>query len=470
MESVKKNYIFQVSYQILNMLLPFVTSPYISRILGAENLGIYSYTYSVANIFILFINLGIEKYGSRMIAAAKENKNFLNKVFSELLILKIILGILVTVLYLIINHFILKYKLLFGIQTFLLLGATIDINWFFWGIEKFKITVIRNFVFKLCTVLCIFLFVRAKDDLWIYITIMALGTLISQSLVWFVLRQYVCIKRVKCSDSLVHLKPLMILFTGILAQSAYTYIDKIMLGSLGSMEQLGFCDNAYKIVSFPMGMITSLGVVMLPRMTMLYNNHSIEKASKYISSSMHFVLVLAFGMAGGMAAIGEDFSIVFLGESFATSGRIVAVISPIVLFMSWSDVVRNQYLIPKGLDKEYTTAIIIGAIINVVSNALLIPKIGAFGAAIGTVLSYFSIAVYQTYVTRKELPYRQFIQLIIPLFLFSMIMFFCVNAFGKWYENISVIGIIIQVCIGIVVYGTLVLVYLFLCSKAKGEH
>ena len=209
---------------------------------------------------------------------------------------------------------------------------------------------------------------------------------------------------------------------------------------------------------------------MLPRMTMLYNNHSIEKASKYISSSMHFVLVLAFGMAGGMAAIGEDFSIVFLGESFATSGRIVAVISPIVLFMSWSDVVRNQYLIPKGLDKEYTTAIIIGAIINVVSNALLIPKIGAFGAAIGTVLSYFSIAVYQTYVTRKELPYRQFIQLIIPLFLFSMIMFFCVNAFGKWYENISVIGIIIQVCIGIVVYGTLVLVYLFLCSKAKGEH
>ena len=98
MESVKKNYIFQVSYQILNMLLPFVTSPYISRILGAENLGIYSYTYSVANIFILFINLGIEKYGSRMIAAAKENKNFLNKVFSELLILKIILGILVTVL------------------------------------------------------------------------------------------------------------------------------------------------------------------------------------------------------------------------------------------------------------------------------------------------------------------------------------------------------------------------------------
>ena len=157
MESVKKNYIFQVSYQILNMLLPFVTSPYISRILGAENLGIYSYTYSVANIFILFINLGIEKYGSRMIAAAKENKNFLNKVFSELLILKIILGILVTVLYLIINHFILKYKLLFGIQTFLLLGATIDINWFFWGIEKFKITVIRNFVFKLCTVLCVFL-------------------------------------------------------------------------------------------------------------------------------------------------------------------------------------------------------------------------------------------------------------------------------------------------------------------------
>lgn len=470
MESVKKNYAFQMSYQILNMFLPFVTSPYISRILGAENLGIYSYTYSIANIFILFINLGIEKYGSRMIAAAKGDKNYLSTVFSELLMLKIILGILVTILYFIINYFCFKHKLLFGIQTFLLLGAIIDINWFFWGIEKFKITVIRNFIFKLCTVIFVFLFVRSSDDLWIYITIMALGTLISQSLVWFFLHQYVSIKKIKFSNSFVHLKPLMILFTGILAQSAYTYIDKIMLGALGSMEQLGFCDNAYKIVSFPMGMITSLGVVMLPRMTMLYSNHSLEKASKYISYSMHFVLILAFGMAGGMAAIGKDFSIIFWGEPFAMSGKIVAVISPIVLFMSWSDVVRNQYLIPKGLDKEYTTAIIFGAIINVVFNALLIPKIGAFGAAIGTILSYFSIAAYQTYVTRKELPYRQFMQMIVPLFIFSLIMFFCVNAFKKWYNNISIISIIMQVCVGIVVYGILVLVYLFLYNRIKGEQ
>ncbi|ALS18153.1 flippase [Clostridium butyricum] len=466
MESIRKNYAFQIAYQILNMCIPFITSPYISRVLGAENLGIYSYTYSIANIFIIFINLGIEKYGSRTIAMVKSDRQKLNYVFSELLFIRIILGTITILLYAIGILMFFDYKEYFVIQGLLLVGAVIDINWFFFGIEKFKITVTRNFLLKICTVCCIFIFVKNKEDLWKYIVVIALGTVISQSAIWIVVKNYVSIVKIKKTDLIPHIKPILILFIAVLAQSAYTYIDKIMIGTLGNMEQLGFCDNAYKIISFPMGVITSLGVVMLPRMSMLYTLNKNEQASYYIKESMKIVMIIACGIVAGMVAVGKDFSIIFWGENFETSGIVVSIISPIVFFMSWSDVIRNQYLIPKKYDKKYTIAIVIGAIVNIILNMLFIPFYGAIGAAIGTVVSYFSIAVYQTFATRKELPYLSFIKDIVPFFIFSIIMITCVQLTKNILGTVTIVGLLIQIIVGILVYGILVLIYMILKKDA----
>ena len=314
MESIKKNYVFQLAYQILNMCLPFVTSPYISRVLGAEALGIYSYTYSISNIFILFINLGIEKYGSRSIAIAKQDQRKLNEVFTELFLLKLIIGISVTAIYIFFVSIYFEYKIFFYIQTLLLFGSVLDINWFFFGIEKFKVTVFRNFVVKIITVSLVFVFVKSIEDLWIYILILSVGTILGQLSVWFVAHRYVSFAKINFAAMLQHIRPLLILFIAILAQSAYTYIDKIMIGKLADMEQLGFCENAYKIISFPMGIITSIGTVMLPRMSALYRSDKQEKAQKYISSTMYLAMILACAMMAGITAVGTDFSIIFWGR------------------------------------------------------------------------------------------------------------------------------------------------------------
>lgn len=466
MENIKINYIMQVSYQILNMCLPFITSPYISRILGAEKLGIYSYTYSIANVFILFINLGVEKYGSRTIAEIKDNKTLLNKVFSELLFLRIFLGSITCIIYLVAIIFFFDYKEFFIIQGLLLISAILDINWFFFGMEKFKITVTKNFLIKLGTVSSIFLFVKAKQDLWRYIAVMAIGTLGSQSAVWLVVKRYVSIVQIKFSDMILHIKPLMILFIATLAQSAYTYIDKIMIGALSNMEQLGYCENAYKIVSFPMGIITSFGVVMLPRMAMLYKSND-KKIELYIHHSLHLVMIVAFGIFAGMIIIGRNFSVLFWGTDFIISGEIVSIISPIVLFMSWSDIIRNLYLIPKKYDKEYTTAIILGAIFNIVFNALLIPKLGAYGAAISTIFSYLSIAFYQTWVTRKELPYTKFFKEILPYIGISIITIGSVNLIiAQLTTTNALIILIVQILLGVIFYGGM---SLFLLIIRKDE-
>ena len=450
------------------MLLPFVTSPYISRVLGAENLGIYSYTYSIVNVFVLFINLGIEKYGSRLVATVRDDREKLDEVFSQIFTFKLILGGIVITIFEIVITIAFNYKLYFFIQGALLLSAMLDSNWFFFGIEKFKITVIRNFVFKIITVCNVFLFVKTENDLWLYVTIVSFGSAISQCAVLSFLKKYVTLRKVTIKGAFKHLKPSMILFVAVLANSAYTYVDKIMIGAMATMEELGFCENAYKVISFPMGVITSLGVVMLPRMSKLYNLNDEEKANSYIKTSMEVVLILSIGMMFGISAISKDFATWFWGMEFEKSGQIIAFISPIVVFMSISDVIRNQYLIPRNKDKEYTLAIIIGATVNFGLNALLIPRNGAIGAAIATVFSYLSIMLYQMYVTRNEIPYISFLKNVSCYLIAGIMMYMLVMYIGTILEVTVFWKLIIQVSLGMIMYGILVVLILFMRLSRNG--
>ena len=462
MQTIKRNYILQLCYQVLNMVLPFVTSPYISRVLGAENLGIYSYTFSIANLFVLFINLGIEKYGTRAIAIRKNNKNDLEQTFSELLFLKCIIGVFVTLTYFGAVVLIFDYKIYFVIQGALLISSILDINWFFFGIEQFKITVTRNFIFKITSVILVFLFVKTKEDLVIYCIIMSLGTALSQTAVWSVLRKYIRIKRVSLCQIASHLKPLIILFVAILAQSAYTYIDKIMIGTLSSMTHLGFCENAYKVIAFPMGVITSFGMVMLPRMSILFENDS-SLADLYLQKSMYIISILSIGMAAGMFGIGEDFAVLFWGQSFATSGTIIKIIAPMVVFMAMADVLRNQLLIPKARDKDYTIAVIVGAMVNLLSNYLLIPRYESYGAAIGSVISYFFILVYQIIATRKELHYISFFIDMLPYSINATLMVLVLRFVSIAINNhLSWFTLLIKILVGVVVYCALSIIWLII--------
>ena len=89
-KSITKNYLYNLIYQVLILILPLITAPYISRVLGAENIGIYSYTTSLSAYFILFGSLGIALYGQREIAYKQNDKKEYSKIFWEVLILRFI--------------------------------------------------------------------------------------------------------------------------------------------------------------------------------------------------------------------------------------------------------------------------------------------------------------------------------------------------------------------------------------------
>ena len=459
MSSTKRNYAYQIFYQILISILPFITSPYISRVLGADSIGVYSYTYSVITYFKIFAALGIANYGNRAIAKAKNNKDELNKTFSSLFALHSLLSLLVIAVYLVYwKVFVSEYKIIALIQCFYLLGELCDINWFYFGMEKFKLTVTRNSILKIVTVIAIFIFVQDRNDLWKYVFIMALGTFLSTSVVLLLAPRYVKFVKFSLQDMLRHVKPMLVLFFAVIAISIFSYMDKIMIASLSNYSELGYYENAWKMIEFPVGFITALGTVMLPKITNLLTQGDNDRAEHYIYESMRFSLFAGIAIAFGIAGISKEFSVVFWGEGFEVSGTLMAVLSVTIVIMSFNSVIRSQYLIPRERDKIYLAAVWVGAVVNFIVNYLLIPQYGSLGAAIGTILAYMAIFLVQTVSVSKKLPIVAYFIPNIPYAIFGVVMFVVVRIIGN-AMGYSVLTIAVEVVSGVAVFVGLSLGY-----------
>lgn len=466
--SLKKNFAYQTAYQLLIILLPFITSPYLSRVIGAQGLGEYSYSYSVAYYFSLFILLGINNHGTREIAKVKNDLKKRSEVFLSLYCIQAIMGIIVFLLYYFTQVYGNDDALLSKIQLLYVLSAFLDINWFFFGLEKFKITVTRNFVVKLMSVICIFVFVKDVNDTAVYTTIMAFGLLGSQILLWpFVLKE-IKPTLVKKELVLANVKPLLILFIPVVAASIFKYMDKIMLGYMCSKVELAFYDNSEKIMSIPTGLITAVGTVMLPRISSLMNDNDDAKVKTYIRNSLIGSMMAASALAFGLAAIAPTFAPWFWGENFAECGTLIAMISVTVLFLSWANIFRTQYLIPNGMDTVFVKATIYGAIINFVINLMLIKPLGAKGTVIGTVVAEFIVAFYQTIKCRKMLPVRDYFKDSLPYIVMGIFMYGVVYSISRLEIN-STLLLIIEILCGATVYSTMCIVYLLKIKKIKLE-
>lgn len=454
--SIKRNYIYSVLYQMLLIFVPLITAPYLTRVMGAEKLGIYSYTNSVAYYFYLFSMLGISNYGNRSIAAVRDNKENLDKVFSELVIMQVSFGILVVCVYMIyicylyITHSI--YLIPSIIWSAYVVSGLFDINWFFWGIEKFSITVFRNIVIKILTTVGIFTLVRSQDDLYIYIGLISGSFIVSAVVLWPQIYRYVSFKFTKFSAAFSHFSSNFLLFIPVIAVSIYTVMDKIMLGQMSDMQNLGFYDNIQKIMTVPTGLVTALGTVMLPRISNLLVNGKQSDATAYIDMSMQFSSFFSIAIALGLAAIAPTFTIIYFGSEFQGTSFMMELFTITIIFIAWANVVRTQYLIPSGRDKIYIISVCAGAIINVIINFILIPIMDEIGAVIGTICAEISVAIIQTWAVRKELPINVFFKNSI-IFIIPGIMMGTIVRFVGRYLGVTIISLTIQIILGIIVYG-----------------
>ncbi len=456
MTSIKKNFTYNVFYQILTLILPLITAPYVSRVIGAEGQGIYSYTYSIAYYFMLFAMLGLKNYGNREIAKHRDNKEKLSKTFCSIYGLQFITALLSTIVFVIYIIFFSEkqYLLFYLLQLIYLISAFFDISWFFFGLEKFKTTVTRNVIIKIATLACTFLFVKTKNDLNIYIFLMSFSTLASQIALWPFLMKEIKFVRPTLKEIIKHLKPNLILFIPVIAVSIYTIMDKIMLGNMTNMKNVGLFEYGERIVTIPLNIITALGTVMLPRMSNLVAKGDEENTKKYINRSMEFTLFLSIPICLGLMATAENFVPIFLGDEFIKTGEITKYLSIIIVVTSFANVIRTQYLIPKEKDMIYIISVILGAIVNLFINIILIPKYDIMGAVIGTIFAETTVMLYQTFKVRKELEIKKYIKQFVHFLVKGFVMYIVVISLSFVVKQKAIL-IISQVIAGCIIYAAL---------------
>ena len=452
-KSITRNYIYNLTYQILTLLLPLITAPYISRVLGAENIGIYSFTLSISSYFILFGSLGISLYGQREIAYQQGKKKETSKIFWEITVLRWITMTFSMIFFYF--TFIMKsneYNIYYKILLLEILGNSLDISWFFQGLEEFKKTVTRNMVVKLISLICIFIFVKTSNELRNYFYIYVMSILIGNGSLWLYLPQYLCKIRIKELKILKHFKPTISLFIPQIAIQIYTILDKTMIGTIiQDKAEVGFYEQSQKIVKMTLTVITSLGTVMLPRIANCYGQGDKKKILEYMNKSFRMAFFLAIPMTVGICVIADTFVPIFFGNGYDKVIILLKIISPIIIFIGLSNIIGNQYLLPTKKQKEFTISVCIGAVVNFILNACFIPKLGAIGAAIGTVVAEFTVMAVQMYLVRNIFDIKEILKFSKNYLIASLLMFIVCNIAKKMIDSYY-ISTILQVILGIVSY------------------
>ncbi|MCR5448833.1 MAG: flippase [Solobacterium sp.] len=456
---ILRNYIYNILYQLTKLIFPFLLAPYLVSHVGSETLGIYSFAGKIMNWFILFGILGVNTYGNRQIAKIRDDKEELNRTFFEILSMQICNMILASVAYLLYIRFTVTENLFyFQLTGLTMLASMLDITWFFFGVEDFKKASIRNIIVKFIGVGLIFLLVKTPQDLWKYILINIGSELFGQAIMFLQLREYISFRRISLKDAYRHhFKATFQLFVPTIAISIYTMLDGTMLGYLYSEEHVYFYDTSMNLVKSFLYFITSIGSVMLPRVTNVYYNDESgeEKAQHLIGTTMKIACMFAFPMCLGIVGISQNFISWWMPEKQIIA-NLIMMGAPVIIFISMSNVTGIQYMVPTGMYNQYSKSVIGGSLINFCVNLMLIPRIGAYGAVIGSVIAECTVTLLQIFMIRQKVHLGLTGRSFRIYFFGSLLMFAAVYGVGRVVPA-SVIGTALQVLAGVVVYAAVII-------------
>ena len=380
--------------------------------------------------------------------------------------MQLICGVIVSIFYFCYIVWFSNDKLLSLVFYIYILGEILDINWFFFGLEEFRLTVIRNSIIKVISTSAIFVFVKNKNDVLIYSLIISLSVFFSQLWLWFLLRKRVSFIRPSLNEIKKHIKPNLILFITVILVSLFKIMDKVMLGVLSNYDEVGFYESSEKIIAVPVALISALGTVMLPRSTNLIANRQENEAKTYIYNSIVYAMFISTSICFGIMGVTKEFIPFFYGTGYEKCISVYLVLLPSSIFLAFANVIRTQYLLPKKMDKSYIVSAAIGAIVNIVLNLFLITPLGSVGAAIGTLFAELSVCIYQVMAVRLELPIGRYIYSSVPFAFVGLVMFVVLFNISIQSDNM-IYCLIIKIIVGFITYIVLLIIALIIIKQTK---
>lgn len=405
-KSIKKNFVMNVILTLSTVIFPFITFPYVSRVLGPDGYGRVGFATDLIAYFSMLAHLGIPTYGIRACAKVRDNKTELTRTAHELLMINLIMSA-ITYLLLAIALMVVPAlqddKLLFVIVSITILLSSIGMEWLYKALEQYTYITIRSVVFKVVAIIAMFLLVRSESDYVIYGGITIFASSASFVLNLINAHKYIGFKPVGNYNLRRHLKPVAIFFAMACATTIYTHLDGLMLGFMISTEEVGYYKAAIKIKTVLVSVVTSLGTVLLPRASYYVEHGDVDEFKRITRKALNFVMLLATPLSVYFMLYAREGILLLSSEKYMESIIPMQVIMPTLLLIGISNILGIQILVPTGREKVVLYSEIAGAVIDLIINALLIPQMKSTGAAIGTLIAEFVVLLVQYRALRGEM-------------------------------------------------------------------
>ena len=453
---VIRNYLYNIGYQVLAIIVPLITSAYVSRVLRPEGVGANAFTNSIIQYFILFASMGIGYYGNRQIAYVRDNRLKMAKTFWEIQIVKTIMTLVSIIAF---EIFLIFYTRQFDYmvaQSLNLIAVAFDISWFYEGVENFKVTVLKNSLVKIVSMIAIFVFIKGPYDVTLYIVVLALSTLLGNLTLWPDIYRDLPKVKVRSLNPWIHFLPMVELFIPQIATQVYVQLNRTMLGVMVSETASGYYQYSDNLIKLILALVTATGTVMLPHVANAVSHGDMKKVNQMLYKSFDFVSAVAIPMMFGLAAISLTLAPKYYGPGYDPVGPAMMIESIVILMIAWSNVLGVQYLLPIHHQKQFTISVTVGAVVNIILNFPLIHFYSLTGAMWSTVLSEISVTLYQLIAVRGLLSYRTLFNSLWKYLVSGVVMFLLVFWMNTHLKD-SWLMMGLEVIVGVVVYGVMVI-------------
>lgn len=404
--SVKYNFIMNAILTVSSFIFPLITFPYATRVLGVDFYGNVSFGQSVLSYFILISSLGIPTYGIRACAKVRDDDVKLSQTVKELLYINLIATIVSYVLFFISLFSVSKFyqnKEILLINSFSIILNTIGVQWLFSALEQYSYITFRNILFKIISIVLMFIFVKGPNDYQVYAFICVVSGSASNILNYFYMWKFVDFKKTGKCNFKPHLKPIFIFFASSAAINVFTSLDSTMLGFLTNDRQVGLYTASIRLKNVLVGLVKSLGTVLLPRMSYYIEKGEKEQYTNLLSKSFNFILVISIPLTLFFILFAKDCLIFISGSEYADAALSMQLIMPTIICIGFSSTIESQIMIPYLKENVVCFAVWVSAIMDFILNLFLIPKFGAAGASFATLIAEATSMSIQFYYARDEI-------------------------------------------------------------------
>lgn len=457
------NYLYNLSYEILSLVLPIFTVPYVSRVLGAYQLGNYYYVTAVVTYYGIIAALGTVDFGQREIAKRQDNKLERSNKFWQILLFRLFFIFLAFIAYVPLMLFsAVKYRSLYVIDIITFVSWAVDVSWYFQGMENYKVTALKNGLVKILSTILIFILVKKQNDVWIYTAIYALAALLGNLTMLPYLRDSIEFVKVSLKKSLAQFHSIVSLFLPVVAIQLYNSLDKIILGKFSSSVQVGYFSQVQIIVNFCVIFEAAYGGVMTPHISYLYHKHDYKKIKEYIQSAIRYVYMIAVPLVLGCLCIGDIFVPTFFGPKYKGAIVTLYILSGLIIVMGMGQL-QGQFLVAINRQKYFSIATISAFLINFPVAVILVSffHLGASGAAVATVLSEVAATAIEAYYLKDLSGLRPYLKFLIHYVVLGLPIVISVIVVRLLFSAHLII-VVLSVLLGAITYG----IALLLCKDS----